>query len=178
MRISTKGRLAVTAMIDLGLCGSAGPVKLADICQRHQISQSYLEQLFSKLRHHALVISLRGPGGGYILGRAPADISVADIVIAVDEPFNSSRRNLQDVWSKGERQLHMPHHLWDALDEKIAEFLGAVSLKQLLEEQTAAMGGSRAKKSVKKQAISDMPPRAFVNPNTPNSVFALGTLAA
>ncbi|HSQ70796.1 MAG TPA: Rrf2 family transcriptional regulator, partial [Rubrivivax sp.] len=88
MRMSTKGRFAVNALIDLALREPAGPVALAAICARQQISLSYLEQLFSRLRKNGLVESTRGPGGGYTLGRSAAEISVADIVSAVDDPLH------------------------------------------------------------------------------------------
>ena len=90
MRLTTKGRFAVTAMIDLGLRSTNGPVALAAISQRQQISLSYLEQLFGKLRRHELVESTRGPGGGYTLGRKAEEISVADIIVAVDEPIDAT----------------------------------------------------------------------------------------
>ena len=90
MRLTTKGRFAVTAMIDLGLRSHTGPVALAAISQRQQISLSYLEQLFGKLRRHELVESTRGPGGGYSLGRNAGDITVADIIVAVDEPIDAT----------------------------------------------------------------------------------------
>src|SRR6202007_1115161 len=90
MRLTTKGRFAVTAMIDLALRQNNGPVTLAAISQRQQISLSYLEQLFGKLRRHELVESTRGPGGGYTLGRKAEEISVADIIVAVDEPIDAT----------------------------------------------------------------------------------------
>ena len=91
MRLTTKGRFAVTAMIDLGLRQNSGPVTLAAISQRQQISLSYLEQLFGKLRRHELVESTRGPGGGYSLARSPAQITVADIILSVDEPIDATQ---------------------------------------------------------------------------------------
>ena len=90
MRLTTKGRFAVTAMIDLALRSNNGPVALAAISQRQQISLSYLEQLFGKLRRHDLVESTRGPGGGYSLGRRADEITVADIIVAVDEPLDAT----------------------------------------------------------------------------------------
>ena len=90
MRLTTKGRFAVTAMIDLALRSHSGPVALAAISQRQQISLSYLEQLFGKLRRHELVESTRGPGGGYSLGRSMDEITVADIIVAVDEPIDAT----------------------------------------------------------------------------------------
>ena len=91
MRLTTKGRFAVTAMIDLGLRQNSGPVTLAAISQRQQISLSYLEQLFGKLRRHELVESTRGPGGGYTLARSPTEITVADIILSVDEPIDATQ---------------------------------------------------------------------------------------
>ena len=108
MRLTTKGRFAVTAMIDLGLRSHAGPVALAAISQRQQISLSYLEQLFGKLRRHELVESTRGPGGGYSLGRGAAEITVADIIASVDDrstpPAAAARKT---AWAR-KRPLHDP----------------------------------------------------------------------
>ena len=106
MRLTTKGRFAVTAMIDLALRQSNGPVTLAAISQRQQISLSYLEQLFGKLRRHELVESTRGPGGGYSLGRKAADITVADIIVSVDEPIDATRHD-------GQRRLGRLNHRGD-----------------------------------------------------------------
>src|SRR5690625_4136763 len=101
MRLTTKGRFAVTAMIDLGLRQHSGPVTLATISERQNISLSYLEQLFGRLRRHELVSSVRGPGGGYLLARLARNITVADIVLAVDEPLDSThcggKRNCQEI---------------------------------------------------------------------------------
>src|SRR5215470_1549388 len=91
MRLTTKGRFAVTAMIDVAMHGGAGPVTLAAISERQKISLSYLEQLFGKLRRHGLVESVQGPGGGYNLGRSPELIAVADIIVAVDEPIDATQ---------------------------------------------------------------------------------------
>jgi Rrf2 family iron-sulfur cluster assembly transcriptional regulator len=102
MRLTTKGRFAVTAMIDLALRQDTGPVTLAAISQRQRISLSYLEQLFGKLRRHELVESTRGPGGGYSLGRKAGDITVADIIVSVDEPLDAThcggKQNCQRRW--------------------------------------------------------------------------------
>src|SRR5215469_240128 len=91
MRLTTKGRFAVTAMIDLAMRQDQGPVTLAGISQRQKISLSYLEQLFGKLRRHEIVESVRGPGGGYSLARKAEDVTVADIIIAVDEPLDATQ---------------------------------------------------------------------------------------
>ena len=129
MRLTTRGRYAVTAMLDLALNGTAGPISLADICKRQGISLSYLEQLFSKLRQNSLVSSVRGPGGGYRLGRAASDIHVAAIIDAVNESVDatscSGKGNCQD----GETCL--THHLWQELSDQIYHFLSGISLADL-----------------------------------------------
>jgi Rrf2 family iron-sulfur cluster assembly transcriptional regulator len=136
MRLTTKGRFAVTAMIDLAMRQHNGPVTLASISQRQKISLSYLEQLFGKLRRHELVASTRGPGGGYKVGREPKDISVADIIYAVDEPLDATqcggRENCGD-----QDQRCMTHDLWASLNRVIVDYLDSVSLHDLAEEQRA-----------------------------------------
>lgn len=133
MRLTTKGRFAVTAMIDLALRQDAGPVTLAGISERQRISLSYLEQLFGKLRRHELVASVRGPGGGYCLAKAVDTISVADIIIAVDEPLDATqcggKENCQDD------QRCMTHDLWTNLNKRMYEYLHAVSLAELVAKQ-------------------------------------------
>ena len=133
MRLTTKGRFAVTAMLDLALRENTGPVALAAISQRQQISLSYLEQLFGKLRRHELVASVRGPGGGYTLARDMAAISVADIIVAVDEPLDATqcggRENCHD-----ERRC-MTHELWTNLNRTMYDYLESVSLAALVEQQ-------------------------------------------
>ena len=135
MRLTTKGRFAVTAMIDLALHHGSGPVTLAEISGRQKISLSYLEQLFGKLRRHSLVESVRGPGGGYHLARDMGEVSVADIILAVDEPIDATqcggKENCQDD------QKCLTHDLWAALNERIFDYLGAVSLRQLVDSQKA-----------------------------------------
>jgi len=135
MRLTTKGRFAVTAMIDLALHHGSGPVTLAEISGRQKISLSYLEQLFGKLRRHHLVESVRGPGGGYHLARDMREVSVADIILAVDEPIDATqcggKENCQDD------QKCLTHDLWAALNERIFDYLGAVSLRQLVDSQKA-----------------------------------------
>ena len=132
MRLTTKGRFAVTAMIDLALRSNNGPVALAAISQRQQISLSYLEQLFGKLRRHGLVESVRGPGGGYNLARQAEAISVADVILAVDEPIDATqcggRENCLD-----DRRC-MTHDLWAALNDHIFTFLSEVTLAQLVKQ--------------------------------------------
>jgi Rrf2 family iron-sulfur cluster assembly transcriptional regulator len=124
MRLTTKGRFAVTAMIDLAMQQSTEPVTLA-----------YLEQLFAKLRRRALVDSIRGPGGGYSLARDMAQVSVADIILAVDEPIDATqcggKENCQDD------KKCITHDLWAKLNERILDYLGGVTLRQLVDAQKA-----------------------------------------
>lgn len=131
MRLSTKSRYAVTAMLDLALNGRQGPVTLADISENQSISLSYLEQLFASLRGKGLVRGVRGPGGGYYLGRDPEDITVADVICAVDEwveyTRGSSYHNSRDVQPVSTRAL------WDDLSGQIFDFLADISLAQLVE---------------------------------------------
>ena len=129
MRLTTKGRFAVTAMVDLAMRGGHGPVTLATISERQKISLSYLEQLFGKLRRNNIVESVRGPGGGYYLARPGNKISVAEIVIAVDEPLDATK-------CRGKRNCHgdhpcITHDLWMGLNEKILGYLEGVTLQQL-----------------------------------------------
>ncbi len=134
MRLTTKGRFAVTAMIDLALNGNEGPVALAGISQRQNISLSYLEQLFGKLRRHKLVDSVRGPGGGYSLARPLADLSVADIIHAVDEPLDATQCHGNQN-CLGEDNPCMTHELWTTLNNKMYEYLASVSLGELVAKQ-------------------------------------------
>lgn len=138
MRLTTKGRFAVTAMIDLGLRQQSGPVTLATISDRQNISLSYLEQLFGRLRRHELVNSVRGPGGGYLLARLARNITVADIVLAVDEPLDSThcggKRNCQ-VGRNGRSGRCMTHELWTTLNRKVVDFLDSVSLQDLVDQE-------------------------------------------
>lgn len=139
MRLTTKGRFAVTAMIDLGMQHGSGPVTLAEISERQKISLSYLEQLFAKLRRRELVGSVRGPGGGYCLAKDMGQVSVADIILAVDEPIDATqcggRENCRD-----DRKC-ITHDLWANLNEHILDYLGAVTLRQLVEGQQAKAAG-------------------------------------
>jgi Rrf2 family iron-sulfur cluster assembly transcriptional regulator len=172
MRLTTKGRFAVTAMIDLGLRQSSGPVTLAAISQRQQISLSYLEQLFGKLRRNSLVESTRGPGGGYMLARAPSDISVAEIISSVDEPIDATQCGGKEN-CLGEGSRCMTHELWASLNVKMLEFLDSISLQKLVDDQLAK-GFEMEEKPNLKRAISSMPTMKPVRVNAPNSVFALG----
>jgi len=135
MRLTTKGRFAVTAMIDLALHHGSGPVTLAEISGRQRISLSYLEQLFGKLRRHHLVESVRGPGGGYCLAKDMGAVSVTDIILAVDEPIDATQCGGKENCHDDQKCL--THDLWAALNERIFDYLGAVSLRQLVDAQNA-----------------------------------------
>lgn len=172
MRLTTKGRFAVTAMIDLALRQNAGPVTLAAISQRQQISLSYLEQLFGKLRRNELVESTRGPGGGYTLGRKAVDITVADIITSVDEPIDATQCGGKEN-CMGEAGQCMTHDLWTALNNRMVEFLESVNLQKLVDDQIARGMQVEVKPPVKR-AISAMPVVKPMRVNAPNSVFALG----
>lgn len=139
MKLTTKGRFAVSAMLELAMQHSSDPVTLAEISQRQKISLSYLEQLFGKMRRRALVNSVRGPGGGYRLARDIGRVSVADIIVAVDEPIDSTRCG-------GKENCHddkkcATHDLWAKLNEHIFDYLDAVTLKQLVDDQKAKQNG-------------------------------------
>ena len=140
MRLTTKGRFAVTAMIDLASRQGNGPVTLSAISERQEISLSYLEQLFGKLRRHKIVESVRGPGGGYNLARPAKDVTVADIIIAVDEPLDATqcggKENCHSPAQDGGGRC-MTHDLWSTLNAKMVEYLDSVSLKDLVDQQIA-----------------------------------------
>jgi Rrf2 family transcriptional regulator, iron-sulfur cluster assembly transcription factor len=164
MRMSTKGRFAVNALIDLALREPSGPVALASISQRQQISLSYLEQLFSRLRREGLVESTRGPGGGYTLGRTADRITVADIVSAVDEPFEEG--------GDEERSLGMSKALWLRLNSVMLEHMATISLATLVQEQKDQ--GVSIEPRPMRRAIAPQPVVKPVRTTAPNSVFALG----
>ena len=158
MRLTTKGRYAVTAMLDLALHYKDGPITLADISQRQGISLSYLEQLFSRLRKQELVDSTRGPGGGYRLSRDSHDIAVADVITAVDEKVETTRcgglSNCQD-----DSQC-LTHDLWTELSAQIHEFLMGISLGNLVERQGVQEVAARQDKA---ETTFDMPKDAVAN---------------
>lgn len=131
MRLTTKGRYAVTAMLDLALHGEKKPISLADISKRQEISLSYLEQLFSKLRSQELVKSVRGPGGGYRLNRGTEDIRVADIIDAVNESIDATSCKQQGNCQRGVQCL--THHLWCDLRNQIHDFLSGITLQNLID---------------------------------------------
>src|SRR5262245_25172699 len=146
MRLTTKGRYAVTAMLDIALHGDDGAVSVADISRRQRISQSYLERLFGSLHRSRLVNSVHGPGGGYFLARACGDISVADIIHAVDEPVDATQCHGKLNCHDGERC--MTHELWADLNMEINRYLASVTLAQLVakqrQERVAHMGALQA----------------------------------
>jgi Rrf2 family iron-sulfur cluster assembly transcriptional regulator len=151
MRLTTKGRYAVTAMLDLALNSNERPVSLADISGRQEISLSYLEQLFAKLRQNDLVNSVRGPGGGYRLKRSLDQIFVAEIIDAVNESVDATNCNGQGNCNKGD--VCLTHHLWVDLSARIHDFLSDISLaslvdrqdvKNISDRQIASLDGSKA----------------------------------
>ncbi|MFT7406024.1 MAG: Rrf2 family iron-sulfur cluster assembly transcriptional regulator [Zhongshania sp.] len=133
MRLTTKGRYAVTAMLDLALYGDRGPISLADVSGRQDISLSYLEQLFAKLRRNDLVFSTRGPGGGYRLSRPSETIFVAEIIDAVDERVDTTGCAGKSDCQDGETCL--THNLWSDLSDQIHHFLSDISLASLVERR-------------------------------------------
>jgi Rrf2 family iron-sulfur cluster assembly transcriptional regulator len=133
MRLTTKGRYAVTAMLDLSIHSSQGPVNLTEISQRQAISLSYLEQLFAKLRQRKLVSSVRGPGGGYRLARPEKEIHVAEIIDAVSESLDTTRCQGKGDCQQGETCL--THHLWQDLSDQIHNFLSNISLADLVSKR-------------------------------------------
>ena len=142
MKLSTKGRYAVMAMVDLATHSQGRPVTLGEIAERQEISLSYLEQLFGKLRRSGLVKSMRGPGGGYLLGRQPADTRIADIVLAVDEPITATRcRTGTPVGCRGNQSRCLTHDLWEELGNQIHLYLSSVSLADVVERRV--LGTSR-----------------------------------
>ena len=173
MRLTTKGRFAVTAMIDLALRQQSGPVTLAAISQRQQISLSYLEQLFGKLRRKELVESTRGPGGGYTLGREAGEITVADIILSVDEPIDATHCGGKEN-CHGDGGRCMTHDLWASLNARMIEYLDSISLKKLVDDQLAK--GVSIEEAPVKRAISSTPVVKPIKVTAPNSVFALGSV--
>lgn len=143
MKLTTKGRYAVTAMLDLALHYDNGPITLSDVSKRQGISLSYLEQLFSKLRRNGLVDSARGPGGGYRLSRAAAEICVADVIVAVDEKVDvrkcKGQGNCQD------NEACLSHELWVDLSDQIFSFLEGINLQQLVDREGVRRTAARQK---------------------------------
>ncbi len=142
MKLTSKGRYAVTAILDLAMHGREGPVCLAEISDRQGISLSYLEQLFARLRKDQLVISVRGPKGGYKLGCEASDITVGDVINAVNESIDATKCSGQGNCNGGERCL--THNLWEDLSERIAAFLNSITLQHLLDKYEGENGGSNS----------------------------------
>ncbi len=154
MRLTTKGRYAVTAMLDLALNAKDRPITLADISQRQGISLSYLEQLFSRLRKQELVSSARGPGGGYRLSRNAGAISVAQVIAAVDEKVAVTRCGGKGDCQNGEACL--THKLWCSLSDQIQNFLTGISLGDLVQEDHVKMVSERQLTSAQDQTMQDV----------------------
>ena len=130
MKLSTKGRYSVMAMVDIAAHTEGKPIALADVAERQEISLSYLEQLFSRLRRQKLVVSIRGPGGGYRLSRPAADLYIAEVVDAVSESLDTTRCGNKGDCQNGEKCL--THHLWSDLSDQIHQFLSEISLGDLM----------------------------------------------
>ncbi len=142
MRLSTKGRYAVMAMVDLAQHSGGDPVSLAEIAERQEISLSYLEQLFAMLRKSGLVKSVRGPGGGYLLANDRSETRVADIILAVDEPIRATRCTPgAPVGCRGNRTRCLTHDLWEELGNQIHLFLSSVSLADVCEHRVLGTSG-------------------------------------
>lgn len=167
MRLSTRGRFAITAMIDLALRDQGHPVPLSDLALRHGISLSYLEQVFAKLRQHGLVESTRGPGGGYALGFRGDAITVADIIGAIEEvgdPLSARKERVGVLDTQA---------LWDSLNSAVFEHMKTITLKSLADEQRASGFTVQERKKASK-GVLPAPVREMPRPLVPNSVFALG----
>ncbi len=134
MKLTTKGRYAVTAMLDLAIHANDSPIPLAEISQRQGISLSYLEQLFARLRRQGLVKSARGPGGGYRLNRVADDITIVEVLNAIDEKIDATRCGGKGDCQDG--QACLTHDLWFDLSKQISDFLSGISLGELVERRT------------------------------------------
>ena len=149
MKLTTKGRYAVTAMLDLSLHNEKGPVSLAEISERQNISLSYLEQLFSKLRKQGLVDSMRGPGGGYSLSRDPKDIAIASIIMAVDENLDVTNCGNAAGGCHETNKRCLTHNLWMDLSNRIQDFLGSISLQEMMSRKDVLAVATRQDSSSK-----------------------------
>ena len=143
MRLSTKGRYAVMAMVDLAKHSQGRPIALAEIAERQEISLSYLEQLFAKLRAAGLVKSVRGPGGGYLLGHGADGTRISDIILAVDEPIRATRCSPgAPVGCRGSKSRCLTHDLWEELGNQIHLYLSSVSLADVVEQRILGRSGA------------------------------------
>lgn len=154
MRLTSKGRYAVTAMLDVALHTDTGPVPLADISERQGISLSYLEQLFARLRKHGLVSSVRGPGGGYQLGRDVSLISISDVISAVDESVDATRCQGKSDCQSGTRCL--THSLWTDLSHRIEDFLTSITLGELVTQHDVQDVAKRQNGRIVKNPATDI----------------------
>lgn len=173
MRLSTKSRFAVTAMIEIGLSENTGPVSLASISQRHNISISYLEQIFKNLREHGLVDSTRGPGGGYTLNRVAHQITVADIIQSVHSDDEVTSTHAQGAL-KG---YVSTEELWSSLNQKLEEHMRGISLHSLISSEAAKTTRDTSTANSPKRGVFAQPVSPAITAKVPNSVFALGKLA-
>jgi Rrf2 family transcriptional regulator, iron-sulfur cluster assembly transcription factor len=168
MRLSTKCRFAVSAMIDIALREKSGPVPLSEIGLRNQISLSYLEQIFSQLRHKGLVISSRGPGGGYKLSLSMDAITVADIICAIEEePSIAKQHDTSEI-------QNMIEDLWAVINTSLVDFMRTITLRSLVLDQLAK-GVKIEKKSSFKRGVYQKSDWRPIRTDIPNSVFVLGT---
>ncbi len=154
MRLTSKGRYAVTAMLDVALHSSSGPVPLADISVRQEISLSYLEQLFARLRKQGLVSSVRGPGGGYQLGKPADEISVSDVISAVDESVDATRCQGKSDCQGGAKCL--THSLWSDLSQRIEDFLTHITLGELVSQHEVQNVAKRQDSRTQKNPVSEI----------------------
>ncbi|XBQ15548.1 MAG: Rrf2 family transcriptional regulator [Oceanicaulis sp.] len=143
MKLSTKGRYAVMAMADLAVSSKDGPAPLGEIASRQEISLSYLEQLFAKLRRAGLVKSVRGPGGGYRLARPAGETRVADIMIAVEEPVDVTRCQHKPAGCMESGRRCITHDLWDELGRHIHLFLNGVTIEDVIERRVSGLATAR-----------------------------------
>ncbi|HEX7967363.1 MAG TPA: Rrf2 family transcriptional regulator [Stellaceae bacterium] len=143
MRLSTKGRYAVMAMVDLAKHSQGSPIALAEIAERQEISLSYLEQLFAKLRAANLVKSVRGPGGGYLLGYAADETRISDVILAVDEPIRATRCTPgAPTGCRGSKSRCLTHDLWEELGNQIHLYLSSVTLADVVEQRVLGRAGA------------------------------------
>jgi Rrf2 family transcriptional regulator, iron-sulfur cluster assembly transcription factor len=167
MKLTTKGRFAVTAMIDVALNNHEGPVTLAEVSERQKISLSYLEQLFGKLRRHGLVESVRGPGGGYNIAKPATTISVSDVILAVDEPIDTTSCGGEK--NCFEETQCLTHHLWASLNAHIFTYLQGVSLQSLVDDARERKSPSiHVVKDLRKQSLEGE--RMNLNTHAPSVV--------
>ncbi len=149
MKLGTRGRYAVMAMVDLANHSGGKPVCLSEIAEREEISLAYLEQLFARLRRHGLVRSVRGPGGGYVLAYTPEATRIADIILAVDEPIRATRCSpARALGCRGDKGRCLTHDLWEELGNHIYLFLSSVSLADVCQRRVLGMSGQKHREAL------------------------------